>query len=88
MEYKTSKPGNGKCICCDKQLETCGPENSDVYNIPGGAIVFKDCGNYGSAINDSAYDGHYFEILVCDECLTKKRDCVHEFDMVGHPRGR
>lgn len=94
LEELTSKPlfpkkvtvkGESRCICClgEIQLMYAGADREDEWDCPNGAIIFKDEGNFGSRLNDSCYDGHYFEVMICDECLEDRRQCIKESDSVG-----
>jgi hypothetical protein len=92
LEELTSKPvfpkkvvvfGESKCICCLGEITHCYEDDDGEWHAPGGAIIFKDQGNYGSRLNDSCYDGHYFEVMICDECLEDRRQCIQESDSVG-----
>lgn len=72
---KITHQGKQICISCGWR---CGDAEFDNdWRDPHG-VIFKDCGNYGSRLYDSAYSGEGVEIVVCDECLLEKRECLTE----------
>lgn len=98
LEELTSKPlfprkvavkAESRCICCLGEIQdSFDGDKEESWSAPDGAIAFKDTGNFGSRLNDSGYDGHYFEVLICDECLEERRYCVQEVDSVGAVEAR
>lgn len=99
LEELTSKPlfprkvvvkAENRCICCLGEIRDGydGDKGDESWSAPSGAIAFKDQGNFGSRLNDSCYDGHYFEVLICDECLEERRQCIQEVDSVGAVEAR
>lgn len=82
-----SKEAERRCICCERGL---GPawRDGEPWEGPSGAICFLDTGNFGSTLNDSAYDGHRLEVMICDECLTTKRHLVREYETPGYADAR
>ena len=90
MNMKLSKEALPKCFHCKRDIQSAIESDSvaDKWSMPGGAICFLDAGNFGSAVNDSAYDGHRLEIMICDDCITEHRGLVREYDTPGHVEAR
>ena len=57
------------CIVCGKLLKNVFEKCN---NQPDGATSFGSHGQYGSTIFDPM-DGHFLEINICDDCLTKAK---------------
>lgn len=87
MHQEVKKAGDGKCIVCGWPMRS-SMGDSDVYMGPGGGIVFRDCGNFGSRLSDSCYDGEYLEVIVCDECVEERRQRVQEYVTPGYEDAR
>jgi len=80
--YKMTKPGRAICIVCQGAVLGSDGGGQCPWAAPGGALLFQDTGTYGSRLNDAAVDGHYFNILICDECVEANRDLVREMDYI------
>ena len=63
-----------RCISCNKELQNVMDSNNGFQPIKGTA--FQSYGHYGSTFFDPM-NGTYIEIVVCDECLTTKKDLIH-----------
>ena len=73
-----------KCFCCGKELEIDWYESyrdePDILVPVYDGLWFESAGNYGSTIydpidNDSRRKDR-IRIVICDECVTKKKDEV------------
>lgn len=65
------------CLVCDKKM---GPSflDPDSQTPVSEGLHFTACGNYGSTVFDlPEYPISHLEIVICDECVTKKRNHVH-----------
>lgn len=71
------KAGKPNCICCKKLIYSAAGDE-DPFEIPRG-VLFIGGGNFGSAIIDSAVDGHYIAVIICDACVLKNRQYVQEY---------
>ena len=58
------------CFVCEKEIEV----TDFVYD----ATIWKSHGNFGSTVFDPIEDNRHLEILICDECLQKKRGSVED----------
>lgn len=70
-----------RCFHCETIIERAGPDSFSVWEIPSGAVVFHDGGNYGSSLYDSACPGGtHVDVLICDDCLKDRKSLVREWE--------
>ena len=76
MKKKTIKTDHAflaaHCLVCDKKVYTSFPSDSvSSWPMAYDSVVFHSVGNYGSTVYD-ADGGEYLQMVVCDDCLTKR----------------
>jgi hypothetical protein len=60
------------CLVCDKKVYTSAPYGTfNSWPMAYDSVVFHSIGNYGSTVYD-ADGGEYLQMVICDECLTKR----------------
>ena len=66
---------NTNCIVCNAEVKNWDEAYShgEEKIHPIGGTVFRTYGHYGSTVFDPM-DGSYLEIVVCDDCLTTRKD--------------
>ena len=71
-----------KCFKCEKEIESAVIDD-DPWEFACNAVVFRDTGNFGSALYDSYVNSTYVEIIVCDDCLklAQGTDRLKEIEM-------
>ena len=60
-----------RCIKCDKVMSSSvkSTDIQDVWDMPGGGVVFRGGTNYGSSMFDAVLDGILVKVIICDDCL-------------------
>ncbi len=71
---------------CDETLElehwSLDSEPHDITPVYGG-LRFRASGNYGSTIFDPMHCNDFLEIIICDNCVVKKKNMVqHIHDII------
>ncbi len=62
-----------RCFKCKKIIKSA-IINSDIWEMPLNAVVFRGGYNYGSSVYDSLVDGIQVEVIICDDCLRKNKN--------------